>query len=107
MATSPHPQWAQEMSTTHRGPTAAGVLRLALLVVLIVIAWQWFGDTEGGAAQVDRKPGVSLCEEHRSQPGWEAVCQETARREGGPQPGPAGWPAVTPTASGSTGSGRR
>lgn len=35
MPTSPVPQWAQEMSPHHRGPTGAGVLRLAVLVVLV------------------------------------------------------------------------
>ncbi len=80
MATSPFPQWAQEMSSTHRGPTAGGVLRLAVLVVLLVIASQWFAATGSGAAQVDRKSGVSLCEEHRGEPAWDSVCKETARR---------------------------
>jgi hypothetical protein len=80
MATSPFPQWAQEMSSTHRGPTAGGVLRLAVLVILLVIASQWFTATDSGAAQVDRKSGVSLCEEHRGEPAWKAICAETARR---------------------------
>jgi hypothetical protein len=79
VATSPSPQWAQEMSSAHRGPTAGGVLSLAVLVVLMVLAWQWFG-ADDGAAQVDRKAGVSLCQEHRTRPGWEAVCRDTADR---------------------------
>jgi hypothetical protein len=80
MATSPYPQWIHEMSSTYRGPTAGGVLRLAVLVLIIVIAWQFFAGVEGGAAQVDRRSGVSLCEEHRGDPAWDAICQETARR---------------------------
>jgi hypothetical protein len=80
MATSPVPQWAQEMSPAYRGPTAGGVLRLAVLLLLIVIASQWFTATDSGAAQVDRRAGVSLCEEHRGQPAWDAICKETARR---------------------------
>jgi hypothetical protein len=35
MATSPVPLWAQEMSPSHRGPTGAGVLALAIVVVLV------------------------------------------------------------------------
>ena len=80
MATAPVPQWAQEMSSTYRGPTAGDVLRLAMLIVLAVIAWQWFAAPDGGAAQVDRRPGVSLCEEHRGRPGWDAVCRQPTRR---------------------------
>jgi hypothetical protein len=37
MATSPVPQWAQEMSPYHRGPTGAGILALAVVVVLVVL----------------------------------------------------------------------
>ena len=37
--TSPVPPWAQEMSPCHRRPTGAGVLSLAVLVVLVVLAW--------------------------------------------------------------------
>ena len=62
MATSPVPLWAQEMSPTHRGPTGAGVLRLALVVVLVVLAL-------GLAPTTDRG---SLCDQH---PRW-SVCQE-------------------------------
>jgi hypothetical protein len=35
MATSPVPLWAQEMSPHHRGPTAGGVLVLAVVAVLV------------------------------------------------------------------------
>ena len=48
MATSPVPQWAQEMSPHHRGPTGAGVLRLALLVVLVVVVLQLLPATDSG-----------------------------------------------------------
>ena len=69
MATSPFPVWAQEMSPHHRGPTAGVVLQLAALVLVVVLAWSW-ANTDG-PQQVDRKAGVSLCDEH---PRW-SVCQ--------------------------------
>lgn len=82
MATSPVPQWAQEMSPHHHGPTGGAVFRLAVLVLIIVICWQWFA-TPSGADQVDRKQGVSLCEEH---PHW-SVCQpEPAKDHHLPRP---------------------
>jgi hypothetical protein len=62
--------WQAEQAGTHTGPTTGTVLRLAVLVLIAVICWQWF-TTDSGAAQVDRKQGVSLCEEH---PHW-SVCQ--------------------------------
>ena len=77
MATSPVPLWAQEMSPHHRGPTGAGVLRLALLVVLVVLALQVMAAPNGGQA-ADRDQG-SFCDLHRGQPAWEAVCEETRR----------------------------
>ena len=48
MATSPVPQWAQEMSPHHHGPTGAGVLALAVLVVLVVLLLQALPATDGG-----------------------------------------------------------
>jgi hypothetical protein len=80
MATSPVPVWAQEMSPTHTGPTAGGILQLAVLVLVLVLAFQWFAAADSGAAQVDRKAGVSSCDEHRGQPAWDRICAETARR---------------------------
>jgi hypothetical protein len=71
MAANPYPYWVTEQSPHHRGPTAGGVLRLAVLVVILVIAFQWFAATDSGRSQVDTKPGMSLCEEH---PAW-SVCQ--------------------------------
>jgi hypothetical protein len=71
MATSPVPLWAQEMSPHHHGPTAGGMLQLAVLVLVVAIAWQWFTNADSGRGQVDTKPGVSLCDEH---PHW-SVCQ--------------------------------
>src|SRR5215207_1263392 len=79
MATSPVPTWAREQSPYHRGPTAGGVLQLAVLVLVAVIVWQFF-TTDSGAAPVDRKAGVSLCEEHQGDPGWAAVCRAGAGR---------------------------
>jgi hypothetical protein len=61
------------MSPTHRGPTGAGVLRLALVVVLVVLALGLAPTTDRGqAGAVDRG---SLCDEH---PRW-SVCQEPSR----------------------------
>ena len=74
MATSPVPQWAREMSPHHRGPTGAGVLRLALLVVLVVLVWQVVSTTHGGQLVGSTDRG-SLCDEH---PRW-SVCQEDHR----------------------------
>ena len=71
MATSPVPQWAQEMSPHHRGPTGAGVLRLAMLVALVVLALQLVPTTDGGQLAGDTDRG-SLCDQH---PRW-SVCQE-------------------------------
>ena len=71
MATSPVPQWAQEMSPHHRGPTGAGVLRLALIVVLVVLALQLVPTTDSGQVAGDTDRG-SLCDQH---PRW-SVCQE-------------------------------
>jgi hypothetical protein len=68
-----YPTWISEQAPGYRGPTSGKVLQLAVLVLIAVIAWSWF-DT-GGAATVDRKPGVSLCEEKGNRPGWRQVCQ--------------------------------
>ena len=37
MATSPVPQWAREMSDSHRGPSARAVLFLAIVAVLFAL----------------------------------------------------------------------
>jgi hypothetical protein len=71
MPTSPVPQWAREMSPHHHGPTAGGVLRLALLVVLVVLLLQAIPATEGGRV-ADAPDRGSLCDQH---PHW-SVCQE-------------------------------
>jgi hypothetical protein len=59
MATSPVPQWAQEMSPHHRGPTGAGVLRLAVIVLLVVLVLQLLPTTDGG--QVAGGPTAAAC----------------------------------------------
>jgi hypothetical protein len=74
MATSPVPRWAREQSPYHRGPTGAGVLALALVVVLVVLALQAVPTTDSG----ERSQG-SLCDQHRGRPAWEAVCEEARR----------------------------
>jgi hypothetical protein len=80
MADERYGYWLQDMSSTHRGPSNGGVFRLAVFIVILVIAWQWFAATDNGSAQVDRRTGVSLCEEHRGDPGWSAVCEDTKSR---------------------------
>ena len=71
MAHDRYSQWQAEQAGTHTLPTGGGVLGLAVLVVLLVLALQAFGATDSGDPQVDRKAGVSLCDEH---PHW-SVCQ--------------------------------
>jgi hypothetical protein len=44
------PYWIAEQSPYHRGPTAAGVLRLALVVVLVVLLLQAIPTTDSGGA---------------------------------------------------------
>jgi len=91
MATSPVPLWAQEMSPHHHGPTAGGVLFLAVVAVLVALLIQLAPATERGqASTTDRGQGVSLCEEH---PHW-SVCEAVptastahSRRSGLPSPG--------------------
>jgi hypothetical protein len=78
MATSPVPLWAQEMSPYHRGPTGGGVLRLALIVVLIVLALQAVAVTQRGQSAADQDRG-SLCDQHRGAPAWTSVCKEGSR----------------------------
>lgn len=56
MATSPVPLWAQEMSAQHRGPTARGVLLLAVLAVLVALWLQAASTTPAttkGGGRVD------------------------------------------------------
>jgi hypothetical protein len=78
MATSPVPLWAQEMSPHHRGPTGAGVLRLALVVVLVVLVLQVVATTHSEQLAGDTDHG-SLCDQHRADPTWQAVCREQDR----------------------------
>jgi hypothetical protein len=66
-----YPTWIHEQAPHHHGPTSGGMLRLAVLVLVAVICWQWFTATDSGRDRVDTKQGVSLCEEH---PHW-SVCQ--------------------------------
>jgi hypothetical protein len=68
-----YPYWITEQAPGHRGPTSGKVLQLAVLTLLAIICWQFFSPG-GAASQVDRKPGVSLCEEHQGRPGWDTVC---------------------------------
>ena len=75
MATSPIPTWAREQSPHHRGPTGAGVLFLALVVIMVVLALQAMAATDSG----ERSQG-SLCDQHRGQPAWEAVCEDARGR---------------------------
>jgi hypothetical protein len=81
MAANPYPYWVTEQSPTHHEPTSGSTLRLAVLVLVVVICWQWFTNADSGRGRVDTKPGVSLCDAH---PHW-SVCQ--------PEPAKAGAPA--------------
>ena len=70
MATSPVPLWAQEMSPHHRGPTGAGVLRLAVIAVLVALALQLVPATDSGG-QATRPTTPPRCAQH-----WPPTCQE-------------------------------
>jgi hypothetical protein len=70
MATSPVPQWAQEMSPYHRGPTGAGVLVLAAVVVLVVLLLQVLPATDSGG-QATQPTTTPRCAQH-----WPPTCQE-------------------------------
>jgi hypothetical protein len=80
MADDRYPYWLTEQSASYRGPTSGGLLRLAVLVLVAVLAWGWLTASDGPAS-VDRRPGVSLCEEHAGRPGWAAVCPPQAPPE--------------------------
>ena len=73
MATSPVPQWAREMSPHHRGPTGAGVLRLAVLAVLVALVLQLVPATDSGQP-VKRSTTPPACARH-----WPPTCQEVTR----------------------------
>jgi hypothetical protein len=70
MPTSPVPLWAQEMSPHHRGPTGAGVLRLAVIVVLVALALQLVPATDRGG-QTTRPTTPPRCAQH-----WPPTCKE-------------------------------
>jgi hypothetical protein len=70
MATSPIPTWAQEMSPHHRGPTGDGVLRLAVIVVLVVLLLQAMATTVSDG-QATRPTTPPPCAQH-----WPPTCQE-------------------------------
>jgi len=72
MATSPVPQWAQEMSPYHRGPTGATVLALAVVVVLVVLVLQILPTTDSGR-QASRPTTPPRCAQH-----WPPTCQESS-----------------------------
>jgi hypothetical protein len=67
MATSPVPQWAQEMSPYHRGPTGAGVLALAVVVVLVVFLLQLGAATQSGDSAGSRWQSPACSELQRLQ----------------------------------------
>jgi hypothetical protein len=73
MATSPVPEWAREMSPTHRGPTAAGVFFRLALILALLIALGAYGPARAWAdRQGEKYP--TLCDEHRGRPGWQSAC---------------------------------
>jgi hypothetical protein len=67
MATSPVPLWAQEMSPYHRGPTAAGVLTLAVMVVLVVLLLSGTAAMQGGESAGPRWQSPACAELQRLQ----------------------------------------
>jgi hypothetical protein len=58
------------MSPHHRGPTGAGVLRLAVLVVLVVFVLQAMATTDSGD-QPSRPTAPPPCAQH-----WPPTCKE-------------------------------
>jgi len=72
MATSPVPLWAQEMSPHHRGPTGAGVLRLAVRAVLLALALQLVPATDSGG-QATRPTTPPRCAQQ-----WPPTCKEAS-----------------------------
>jgi hypothetical protein len=73
MPSSPVPLWAQEMSPHHRGPTGAGVLRLAVVVVLAVLLLQAWPATDSGG-QATRPTTPPRCAQH-----FPPTCKEASR----------------------------
>jgi hypothetical protein len=65
MATSPVPLWAQEMSPYHRGPTGAGVLALAIVVVLVGLLFGPQLTTDSGQSAGPRWQQPSCAERDR------------------------------------------
>jgi hypothetical protein len=65
MATSPVPLWAQEMSPHHRGPTSAGVLALAVVVVLVVLLLSGTAAIQGGESAGPRWQSPACAELER------------------------------------------
>jgi hypothetical protein len=65
--------WQAEQAGTNHGPTAAGVLRLALLVVLVVLALQAIPTTDSGD-QPTRPTTPPACAQH-----WPPTCEEVTR----------------------------
>jgi hypothetical protein len=76
MAISPVPQWAQEMSPHHRGPTASGVLALAVLAVLVALVLQLGAVTDRGGNVGKYTPTSKPppCARH-----WPPTCEEGSR----------------------------
>ena len=72
MSTSRYPYWIEEMSPHHQGPTGAGVLFLAVVVVLVVVLLQAFPATDSGG-QVTRPTTPPPCAQH-----WPPTCEEAS-----------------------------
>jgi len=72
MATSPIPTWAREQSPYHRGPTGGGVLLLALVVVLVVLALQAWPATDSGGPPT-RPTTPPRCAQH-----FPPTCEEAS-----------------------------
>ena len=68
--------WQAEAAGTHRLPTIFSVF--LVLGLLAALALALAAGPVATAQSGDRSQG-SLCDQHRGQPAWEAVCEEARR----------------------------
>jgi hypothetical protein len=90
MATSPVPLLAQEMSPYHRGPTGAGVLALAVVVVLLGLVLSATAASRSGEQDGPRWQSPACAELQRLQrhgvsggPSYRAVAPACREARGG------------------------
>jgi hypothetical protein len=71
--------WQAEQAGTNKLPgilTMFLVLGLLAALALALVAGPTTATAQGG----DRRQAPTFCEEHRGQPAWDRICEETARR---------------------------